>query len=69
MPNSVWIKYAESLNCVFEKKILPLNFSKKASRANRKQHVSLIGKNQCPVPPECVATVFRINWKCLFNRI
>lgn len=29
MPDSVWIKYAESLNCVFEKKILPLNFSKK----------------------------------------
>lgn len=30
MPDSVWIKYAESLNCVFEKKILPLNFSKKS---------------------------------------
>lgn len=30
MPDSVWIKYAESLNCVFEKKFLPLNFSKKS---------------------------------------
>lgn len=30
MPDSEWIKYAESLNCVFEKKILPLNFSKKS---------------------------------------
>lgn len=30
MPDSVWIKYAELLNCVFEKKILPLNFSKKS---------------------------------------
>ena len=29
MPDSEWIKYAESFNCVFEK-ILPLKFSRKS---------------------------------------
>lgn len=42
MPDSVWIKYAESLNCIFEKKILPPNFSRKSISREAAPFVSLI---------------------------
>jgi|GEM_PF-3544351 len=38
MPDSVWIKYAESLNCVFEKKNLTAEFFKE-------KHLAQIGNN------------------------
>lgn len=38
MPDSVWIKYAESLNCVFEKKNFTAEFFKE-------KHLAQIGNN------------------------